>query len=294
MITKFIEPWLLPPGIFIVLLAAVAVLLLGLRRRVGSHLDPGSRRLLAVAAWGVASIAVLVWALSTEIVSRELIGSLERRVPAASAADLARVDAVVALGGGVVTGFDPEAYLAASGGGAGFSAADTGTAAAARRAANVDALPAALGVDAQARLVMAARLAQELGVPLIVSGGTLARDGRVPAEADVARALAVGLGMAPDLVIIERESRTTAENAAFTRRLGYGPVALVTSAWHIPRSLLAFDRAGVAAVPVPAAHRAGVERAQARMVLPTAGAFHDSATALRERLGLLWYRVALR
>lgn len=64
-------------------------------------------------------------------------------------------------------------------------------------------------------------------------------------------------GVPPADIIVESNSRNTYENAINSKRqldsLGLkGPFVLVSSAWHLPRALLVFKKAGVKVVPHPA------------------------------------------
>lgn len=68
---------------------------------------------------------------------------------------------------------------------------------------------------------------------------------------DEVRSYLVGAGVAADRIVLEGRSRTTWENALFTRDLpevrdGACPCGflLVTSAWHMPRAIGAFRQAG--------------------------------------------------
>ena len=75
-------------------------------------------------------------------------------------------------------------------------------------------------------------------------------------EAPIAGQLLERFGVSPDRIVLEGASRTTDENAAFTRRLVSPEPGerwlLVTSAYHMPRSIGAFRAAGfdVEAYPV--------------------------------------------
>jgi uncharacterized SAM-binding protein YcdF (DUF218 family) len=84
-------------------------------------------------------------------------------------------------------------------------------------------------------------------------GGTLLQD--EPAEAEAARRFAPTLGFPPERLMVEGRSLTTAQNAAFTRDL-VKPQAgerwlLVTSAWHMPRAIGCFRKAGFAVIAYP-------------------------------------------
>ncbi|MBL6751446.1 MAG: YdcF family protein [Nevskia sp.] len=84
---------------------------------------------------------------------------------------------------------------------------------------------------------------------LLFSGGSgLLLDRTDAREADAARRLFESMGLGADRVLYERDSRNTWENAVFSRRLA-NPQAgqvwlLVTSAWHMPRAMGCFRKAG--------------------------------------------------
>lgn len=88
--------------------------------------------------------------------------------------------------------------------------------------------------------------------------GPVAGPGQVAgplAEADAVRTLLPALGLSPDRVRFDRNSRTTAENATEALALAK-PVAgqcwlLVTSALHMPRAMAEFQAAGFAVAPWP-------------------------------------------
>jgi uncharacterized SAM-binding protein YcdF (DUF218 family) len=86
------------------------------------------------------------------------------------------------------------------------------------------------------------------------------------------------------------------ENARYSREIlrkhGFSRPLLVTSAFHMRRSVDAFRRAGVKVTPLPASI---VTSPESSLIwadfLPDSGALQGSATALREYLGLLFYRL---
>jgi uncharacterized SAM-binding protein YcdF (DUF218 family) len=106
------------------------------------------------------------------------------------------------------------------------------------------------------RLTIVAELARRYpGARFIFSGGNASIFGG-PAEADHVLHLFESFGVARERVILERRSRSTAENATFSKELASprpGELwAVVTSANHMPRAIGAFRAAGfeVAAYPV--------------------------------------------
>ena len=74
-------------------------------------------------------------------------------------------------------------------------------------------------------------------------------------EADGAKLLFEGLGLDPARLVFENKSRNTRENATFTHRLANPKPGerwlLVTSAWHMPRSMGVFRKAGFAVEAFP-------------------------------------------
>ncbi|MFY8179632.1 MAG: YdcF family protein [Limnohabitans sp.] len=138
------------------------------------------------------------------------------------------------------------------------------------------------------RLLYGLYLAQHTQLPMAFSGGKGWGSSDTPAtEAGVANAVLKRLH-APALRWQEDASRDTFENARFTAELlkrdGIERIALVTHAWHMPRSLRHFEATGLSVVPAPM----GFIRTSATPVLqwiPQAGALQDSSTVIKEWLG---------
>ena len=131
---------------------------------------------------------------------------------------------------------------------------------------------------------------------LVFTGGSagLLREG--PAEAIGARELWLSLGVPEERMMFEAKSRNTWENALFTRDLVKPKPGetwlLVTSAWHMARSVGIFRHLGFDVIPYPVAYRTfGDER---DYLLPTR--VFDKVIMLdysvREWVGLLAYRLA--
>lgn len=101
--------------------------------------------------------------------------------------------------------------------------------------------------------------------------------------------LSIELGLSPDVILLEEQSRRTAENARFVaamlRERRLGRTLLVTSPVHLLRARLAFEAAGVEVIPVRASDRdlALVSGAVERLAL-----LRD---ATHEILGLALYRL---
>jgi uncharacterized SAM-binding protein YcdF (DUF218 family) len=115
-----------------------------------------------------------------------------------------------------------------------------------------------------------------------------------PAEADFVMPLFESFGIARERVTLERRSRNTAENARFSKELVQpGPGErwlLVTSAYHMPRAIGLFRRAGFAVEAYPVDWRTGAGDDAAPFVALSAGLARTDA-ALREWVGLVAYKI---
>lgn len=141
------------------------------------------------------------------------------------------------------------------------------------------------------RLRYGAQLARETGLPILLAGGNPER--AAVAESELMRAvLEREFGLRARW--IETRSDTTAENARFTaqilRPLGIERVLLVTDAFHMPRALRAFARAGLAPVAAPTGY-IGRRAFRPQHLVPNAEAMSASYFALREWAAGLWYRL---
>lgn len=133
--------------------------------------------------------------------------------------------------------------------------------------------------------------------PVLFTGGigSLRQDG--PTGAEVAEALLLASGLDRSRLLLESRSRNTAENAAQALALrpaeGDGAWLLVTSAFHMPRSVEAFCAAGwTDLVPWPTDYRSvALEDGFGWNLV---GNLDNLQTALREYLGLLAYRATGR
>jgi uncharacterized SAM-binding protein YcdF (DUF218 family) len=147
------------------------------------------------------------------------------------------------------------------------------------------------------RMFAAAELARRYPKARIVfTGGSpnlFSNDAR---EADYAATLLENLGIARERMIMERQSRNTFENAVFTKAL-VAPKAgerwlLVTSAFHMPRSVGLFRKAEFAVEPYPVDWHVGD---QAFAFTPVAiEGLRRTDIAIREWLGLIAYRLTGR
>jgi uncharacterized SAM-binding protein YcdF (DUF218 family) len=141
------------------------------------------------------------------------------------------------------------------------------------------------------RLRYGARLQRMLNLPLAVTGGVVLTGGAAEAEL-MARVLREEFGR--QVRWVETRSRSTHENAAFTRELlGADDVLriiLVSHAIHLPRAAREFSRQGFDVLLAPTAFLTGESvELTFRHWLPSSGALSVSWYALHELLGRLWY-----
>ena len=148
------------------------------------------------------------------------------------------------------------------------------------------------------RLVAMVRLSRHYpDAPVIFSGGSGRLIGDEPSESEVLQWVLEDLGIDPGRFIWESRARTTSENAALTRALvpedEDGAWLLVTSAWHVPRSVATFRAAGWSVIPYPVDYRTSAEEDH----LPTFSVSEGMRLlnlASREWIGLLAYRLTGR
>ena len=133
---------------------------------------------------------------------------------------------------------------------------------------------------------------------VVYSGGSGNLIEHAVPEAPIAGPLLERFGIAPDRITLESVSRTTDENARFTRKLVSPKPGerwlLVTSAYHMPRSIGVFRKAGfdVEAYPVDWRTRGWIDAGQPFNRLTLGLARTD--TAVHEWVGLLAYWLAGR
>ncbi|MBI5213134.1 MAG: YdcF family protein [Nitrospirae bacterium] len=243
---KILTPFLMPPGIFIVLLVGFGIWFF-----LKKQWKAGMVNL---------SIGIFMWLLSISPVADAMLRGLESdfKIP-----ENPRGDVIILLGGGVY-----------------------------------DKVPDLSGIGAPseemiARLVTAVRLQKRLDVPVIISGGTVFK-GR-QAEAPIIKRFIVDLGIPSGKIIIEDKSRDTIENAKYTKAIceknGFKKPILVTSAYHMKRSVLSFKKVEMDVMLFPASFKTWKDRKYNwHDYLP--GSLDNTYAALHEYLGIFFYKFA--
>jgi len=145
------------------------------------------------------------------------------------------------------------------------------------------------------RIISAAALALRYpNARVVFSGGSanvISNDAR---EADFAGAVFESLGVAKSRLTMERRSRNTVENAEFSKAL-VAPKdgerwLLVTSAFHMPRSVGLFRKAGFPVEPYPVDWRVGGRDDLLSFANNATEGLGRTDLAVREWMGLIAYR----
>jgi uncharacterized SAM-binding protein YcdF (DUF218 family) len=145
------------------------------------------------------------------------------------------------------------------------------------------------------RIIAAAELARRYpNARVLFSGGSpnlVSNDAR---EADYAGALFESLGVAKARLMMERRSRNTQENAEFSKVMVEPKSGerwlLVTSAFHMPRSVGLFRKAGFNVEPYPVDWRVGGRSDLFTFSSMAIEGLSHTDVGLREWLGLIAYR----
>jgi uncharacterized SAM-binding protein YcdF (DUF218 family) len=223
----------------------------------------GRQRRVAVSMlWGGLSVLAL---LGFEAGPNMLLRGLENQHPVPTREAVSRHVGVIVLGGALE---HPESY---------------------RAHAQVP-----LGDSAERMTVPVALMRQHPHLALVFSGG----EGRLRttgvSEAELAQVFYQEQGVDMNRVTLESGSRTTRENARQVAALlgprCQQPWLLVTSAWHLPRSVAEFEAQGCQVTAYPVDYRTGEDTPWTEYSL--ARSLLRWQTALHEVLGLWVYRVS--
>ena len=242
---KIIPPFLLPPGIFIVILFVLGIWFLSKRRwKMG---------LLQI------TVGLFLWLAALGPVAGFLFERLEAEFPMPKNP---KGDVIILLGGGIN---DTAVDLSGIG------------------------IPSSQLLE---RIVAAVRIFKRIQVPIIASGGSV-YDQKI-SEAAVIKRYLVELDVPENMIILEDKSRDTIENAKYTKKIcdrsGYTSPVLVTTAYHMKRAVMSFEKVGLTVVALPVGSHLGEDSAfRFRNLLPNN--YHDLSIALREYLGRVFYAI---
>jgi uncharacterized SAM-binding protein YcdF (DUF218 family) len=205
-----------------------------------------------------ASIMIL-WLASTPYISGKLLHSLEGE-PHAVDTNASKADAIVVLGGG--TYFHAPEY-----------GGDT------------------VSWASLQRLRYSAKLHRETGKPILVTGGTPL--GNALSEAEQMKQVLEKEFNVP-VQWVESGSDNTLENARLSypilKAAGISRIYLVTHAWHMPRSVQAFQAAGFEVIPAPTVFTTDFQT-DLLSFIPNVYALSASHNFMHEMIGIVWYRL---
>jgi len=215
-----------------------------------------------------------LWLWSTPMMYRWIGGSLESEWPVVKAEDAPTADAIVLLGGGM--------------------------------GSNTNVYPYAEMWNGADRVWHAARLYRAGKAPIVMPTGVGERESTLPLLRD--------LGVPESAVVIEDKARNTEENARFVEKLlttsdnpkpqlpstnNHLPtkkILLVTSAWHMRRSVLMYRKyaSGLEIVPAPADYEATVLAGRPfhfKDIWPDAAMLMVNSAMFKECIGYWGYRL---
>ncbi len=218
----------------------------------------GKKRILGVLC--IASGFLLLYGMCTGPVSDALVRPLESKYPPLVVTKgLKEARAIVVLSGGVrdvsVPGIEPE--------------------------------PGPFSLE---RLVYGVGLYRKLRIPLVLVGGSGDPAKQELKEADAMAHTALSLGVPAGDVMVESGARNTLESArAMKQMLKSGRIILVTSAFHMKRSVAFFKQQGFDVVPAPVGYRTGRRRLTGYSFIPKIENLSTCSAALSEYLSYRWY-----
>ncbi len=218
-------------------------------------------RYSGMARRGLVLAAGLYVAFGSLPLGLEMLRPLENRFPRPT--QMERLDGIIVLGGGmdeVISANRNLAQLAESG----------------------------------SRMSEAALLARRFPQARVVfTGGSGRMSAQTATEAEAARRFFLEQGLAPERLAFEDRSRNTWENAVLTRELVQPSPgerwALVTSAFHMPRSVGIFRKVGFEVIPFPADYNTLRERVRLTPSYEAGMGLHLLDRAVREYIGLAAY-----
>jgi uncharacterized SAM-binding protein YcdF (DUF218 family) len=211
--------------------------------------------------WVALAGCMLLWTLSMPFVASNCIRPLERWYPELTPQECPAADAIVVLSGSIVRGTTSSGPRWGEG--------------AARYFAGLQ-----LAGAKKAQLLVFTQ------APL----GNSARE----TEGGILREAAISQGISPEHVYLTGPVGTTSDEArAVSRIAGVHSIILVTSAFHMPRSVHLFRARGLEVTPYPTDLHS-LDLASSVWLVPSAGALNISDLAIHEYYGLLFYTLYSR
>lgn len=133
---------------------------------------------------------------------------------------------------------------------------------------------------------------------IIISGGSGELTGARESESSFLKELSITLGVRPKDLLIDTLSRNTHENAVETKKILENmheedrPVLLVTSAFHMRRSLLCYQKEGIEVIPYAVDYQSQEFDWNPSWIMPTGYYLDTWRMLIKEWVGLQAYRMA--
>ncbi len=238
-------------------------------------LPPGGLILLGITGlifwrkwWGrglVGLALALLWLLSTEPIRDALTRPLEFQYQALKVAELPSTPMAIVLLGGGIREKAPE-----------YDGHDE------------------LSSASMMRTLYAAKIARITGLPIYTTGGKSLTHATA-AEGSIMRRWLIKFAVPESNIHVESMANNTWQNAVYIkillRKQGIHRIILVTSAWHMLRSVWCFKHNGLDVIAAPTNYVTGQFSYDVRSYVPQWNVLADSGNALHEYLGLLWYHL---
>lgn len=131
---------------------------------------------------------------------------------------------------------------------------------------------------------------------ILISGGNGKSDDASFREAHWAKKQFIAAGVPDSVIYTEDRSDNTADNAVNSKRLLDSlhfppPYLLITSAFHMPRAKLIFERTGLHVIPYPCNYTDGRGPVTFSDFVPRPSSLLDWERYLKESFAYLWYKV---
>jgi uncharacterized SAM-binding protein YcdF (DUF218 family) len=150
---------------------------------------------------------------------------------------------------------------------------------------------ARLSSSSISRLVEGIRIVRQIpGSRLVLSGGAIYHS---TTEAKTMQDAAVSLGITPETILLETQSKDTADQAANIRKIvGNAPFIMVTSASHMRRSVGMFRHQGLQPIPAPTDYWVKADHALSPVdFFPSPDNLRKLQIALHEYMGIGWAKI---
>lgn len=150
--------------------------------------------------------------------------------------------------------------------------------------------------DGAERYIEFARLLREYKTAkAIVSGGNPSVVGNLAGQAEFSKQLLMPMGIDPDRVIFEADSRNTYENIVFSKKLlepaQNSTWIVITSAYHMPRAKALLSAVGWDAIAYPVDFRTEGKTGRYFFTMDSGEAFAVADLAVKEWLGIVFNRL---